>query len=265
LASMADILANPVEICFGTFMATSTVPATTSLLTVVKIVTAPAAAPVSDLAPETHPPKYYDIVQGMERVISIMEEALQICERAQRSTQMASRHKTFPFGLRPPSDVYACQATRSPGSNLGGGSHLATSSPSSVHAAIHSMYRAPITRAHDIPSAAAGCGRRSTRSVLLPTPREPPHLRTAASSRRSRSMSPHDHGSILCRVLVVSESEPPRHGATDSERHVRSRATSTAPNAAQMSSAAQYLLALETFASSSRKRGCQRSTVPRPT
>jgi hypothetical protein len=61
----------PVEICFGSFMATSTVSvATTSPVTTVKIVTAPAPAPalapVSDLASETHPPKPYDIVQGME-------------------------------------------------------------------------------------------------------------------------------------------------------------------------------------------------------
>jgi hypothetical protein len=43
----------------------------------------------------------------------MMEETLQICERAQRSTQEASRCKTFPFGLRPPSDAYARQATKS--------------------------------------------------------------------------------------------------------------------------------------------------------
>jgi hypothetical protein len=50
----------------------------------------------------------------MERVIGMIEETLQICERAQRSTQMVSRRKTFPFGLRPPSDFYARQVTRSP-------------------------------------------------------------------------------------------------------------------------------------------------------
>jgi hypothetical protein len=31
---------------------------------------------------KTHPPKPYDIVQGMERVIDMMEETIQICERA---------------------------------------------------------------------------------------------------------------------------------------------------------------------------------------
>jgi hypothetical protein len=61
---------------------------------------------------KTHPPKPYDIVQGMERVIDMMEETLQICERAQRSMQDASHYKTFPFGLRSPSDVYTRQAAK---------------------------------------------------------------------------------------------------------------------------------------------------------
>jgi hypothetical protein len=49
----------------------------------------------------------------MERVIDMMEETLQICERAQRSTQDASHRKTFPFGLRPSSNAYAHQAAKS--------------------------------------------------------------------------------------------------------------------------------------------------------
>jgi hypothetical protein len=83
-------------------------------VTAVKIVTTPAATPVSYQAPETHPPKPYEIIHGMEHIISIMDETLQICERAQCSTPKASRCNTFPFRLRPPSDVYARQATRSP-------------------------------------------------------------------------------------------------------------------------------------------------------
>jgi hypothetical protein len=71
------------------------------------------AAPSSSKKLKTHPPKPYDIIQGMERVIDMMEETLQICERAQHSTQDASHRKTFPFGLRPSSDVYARQAAKS--------------------------------------------------------------------------------------------------------------------------------------------------------
>jgi hypothetical protein len=87
---MADILANPVEICFGSFTATSTaLAATTSPSTAVKAPTTLVAALVSDLASKTHSPKPYDVVQGIERIIDMMDETLQICERAQRSTQSA--------------------------------------------------------------------------------------------------------------------------------------------------------------------------------
>jgi hypothetical protein len=49
----------------------------------------------------------------MDSVIDMMEETLQICEKAQRSTQGTSHRKTFPFGLRAPSGVYTQQAPKS--------------------------------------------------------------------------------------------------------------------------------------------------------
>jgi hypothetical protein len=63
-ASTADILANLVEICFGSFMATSTtLVVVTSPVIVVKIPVTPVTVPISNLASKTHPPKPYDIVQ----------------------------------------------------------------------------------------------------------------------------------------------------------------------------------------------------------
>jgi hypothetical protein len=110
--SMAAILTNPVEICFGSFTSTSTVlAATTSPVVVAQITTMSVATPASDPASETDPPKPYDMIQGMKRVISMMEDTLQICERAQRSTRVVQPPRAFPFGLRLPSDVYARQAT----------------------------------------------------------------------------------------------------------------------------------------------------------
>jgi hypothetical protein len=62
-ASMADIFANPVEICFGSFMATSTaLAAATSPTTPVKAPTTSDAAPSSGKKLKTHPTKPYDIV-----------------------------------------------------------------------------------------------------------------------------------------------------------------------------------------------------------
>jgi hypothetical protein len=42
----------------------------------VKIPATPVAGPASDLKLKTHPPKPYDIVQGMEQVIDMLEENL---------------------------------------------------------------------------------------------------------------------------------------------------------------------------------------------
>jgi hypothetical protein len=64
---MADIVANPVEIYFGSFTATSTtLAAVTSPTVSVKAPAMPVAAPSSSKKSKTHPPKPYDIVQGME-------------------------------------------------------------------------------------------------------------------------------------------------------------------------------------------------------
>jgi hypothetical protein len=107
-ASMANVLAKPVEICFRSFTATSTTLAVRPHQR--PSIDAPAtldAAPSSSKKSKTHQPKPYDIIQGMEHVIDMIEETLHICERDQRSTQDASHFRTFPFGLRPSSDVYA--------------------------------------------------------------------------------------------------------------------------------------------------------------
>jgi hypothetical protein len=155
-ASMVDILANPVEICFGSFMVTSTtLAAATSPVVSAKIPTTPVTAPSSDLKSKTHLPKPYDIVQGMERVIDMMEETLHICESAQRSTQTALHRKTFPFGLRPPSDAYIRLAAKS--SQIQSGRRESSGDLKTEHhaAVICSMYCEPITRARGTPSAAA--------------------------------------------------------------------------------------------------------------
>jgi hypothetical protein len=113
-ASMADILANPVEICFGSFTVTTTTLVAATLPTAsMKAPMTSDATPSSIKKSKNHPPKPYDIVQGMERIIDMMEETLHICERAQRSTQDALHRKTIPFSLRPPSDVYAHQVAKS--------------------------------------------------------------------------------------------------------------------------------------------------------
>jgi hypothetical protein len=82
LASKADILTNPLEICFSSFTATSTaLAAATSSTASVEAPVTLDAIPSSGKKSKAHPPKPYDIVQEMEHVIDMMEDTLQICKR----------------------------------------------------------------------------------------------------------------------------------------------------------------------------------------
>jgi hypothetical protein len=136
--------------------------AATSLATSAKVLVASGTAPSSGQESNSNPPKPYDLVQGMEHVIDMMEETLQICERAQHSTQDASHRRTFPFGLRPSSDVHQRQAARS--IQIQSGRQEPTSDLKVEPRTRRDPLDVPTTRAHDTHSAAAGCGRRSIRS-----------------------------------------------------------------------------------------------------
>jgi hypothetical protein len=76
-AIMPDILADPVEICIGSFTASSTtLAAATSPMTSVKVHATSGVPPSSGRKSNSHPPRPYDIVQGMERIVDMMEETL---------------------------------------------------------------------------------------------------------------------------------------------------------------------------------------------
>jgi hypothetical protein len=167
--------------------------------------------------------------------------------RVARSSPSVCDHPATPTSVRRPS---------TPRSNLGDASHPVISRPGFAPAAICSTYRAPTTRAHDTPSAAVGCERRSIRSVLLLAARELPCLQTLESFRRSESTSPpmtkvpSGGGSWWFRRTNHrgSAQRTPR-------RHVGSRALPTAPSDGRRSSARRYLCAPEACVSSSRKQG----------
>jgi hypothetical protein len=131
---------------------------------------------------------------------------------------------------------------------------------------IHSTCRAPTIKAHGTPFVAAGYGRRLTKSVVLHAARELPHLQTWASSRRSGPVS-----RPTTRVPSGGTSwwfrQMNHHGLARQtpRRHVRSRATPTAPRGRRRSSTWRYLHAPATYTSSSKRRGCQRSIALRPT
>jgi hypothetical protein len=121
----------------------------------VQIAAKPITRPVSDPTSENHPPKPYDIVQGMEHVISMMEDTLQICERAQCSTRATPPPGTSPLVCNHLATSMLARRSSPPRSNLGGGNPPATSSLNSAQVVTRSTYYAPTIMVHGTPSATA--------------------------------------------------------------------------------------------------------------
>jgi hypothetical protein len=95
--SMADILANPVDICFGSMPTTSTAPATFLVIEGNAVTTNQQIE--TDLSTETHPPTPSDLIVEIDRVEGMLSDTIKVCERVKhpRMTPSASR---MPHGLR---------------------------------------------------------------------------------------------------------------------------------------------------------------------
>jgi hypothetical protein len=94
--SMADILANPVDICFGSMPATSTAPAA-CLVIEGNAVTTDQQIEI-DLSSETHPPTPSDLIAGIHRVEGMLSDTIEIYERVKR-TRTISSTSSMPLGL----------------------------------------------------------------------------------------------------------------------------------------------------------------------
>jgi hypothetical protein len=86
--SMADILVNPVDICFGSMPAKSTTP-TAYLVIEGNAVTADQQIG-TDLLPETHPPTPGDLIVGIDGVESMLSNIIKVCEHVKRPRRTSS-------------------------------------------------------------------------------------------------------------------------------------------------------------------------------
>jgi hypothetical protein len=92
--SMADILANPVDICFGSMQAKSTA----CLIIEDNAVTTDQQIETDQL-PETQPPIPSDLIAGINRVEGMLSDTIKVCERVKRPRRTSSPSST-PLGLR---------------------------------------------------------------------------------------------------------------------------------------------------------------------
>jgi hypothetical protein len=95
--SMADILANPVDIRFGSMSAKSTAP-TACLVIEGNMVTTDQQIGI-DLLPETHPPTPSDLIVGINRVEGMLSDTIEVCECVKRPHRTSSSSIT-PLGLQ---------------------------------------------------------------------------------------------------------------------------------------------------------------------
>jgi hypothetical protein len=103
--SMADILANPVDICFGSMPTKSTTPAT-CLVIEGNAVTADQQIG-TDLLSETHPPTPSDLIAGIDRVEGILSDTIKVCEHVKRPCKTSSS-SSIPIVLHNAAHIASC-------------------------------------------------------------------------------------------------------------------------------------------------------------
>jgi hypothetical protein len=97
LESMADILANPVDICFGSMPMKSTTPAACFVIEG-NAVTADQQIRI-DLLLETHPPSPSDLIVGIDCVEGMLSNTIKVCECVKHPCRTSSP-SSMPLGLR---------------------------------------------------------------------------------------------------------------------------------------------------------------------
>jgi hypothetical protein len=95
--SMADFLANPVDICFGSMPTNSTAPAACLVIEGDAVTTNQQVE--TDLLKKTHPPTPSDLIAGIDRVKGMLSDTIKACEHAKRPRTTPST-PSMPLGLR---------------------------------------------------------------------------------------------------------------------------------------------------------------------
>jgi hypothetical protein len=107
--SMADFLANPVDIYFGLMSATST--ALAACLVIEGNVVTTNQQIETDLSMKTHSPTPNDLIAGIDRVEGMLFDTIKVCERVKRS-HMTHSSSSMPLGLCNAAHVASCYMKR---------------------------------------------------------------------------------------------------------------------------------------------------------
>jgi hypothetical protein len=94
---MADFLANPVDICFGSMSARSTTPAACLVIEGNAVTTNQQIE--TDLSKKTHTPTPNSLIAGIDRVEGMLSDTIKVCERV-KCPHMTPSTSSMPLGLR---------------------------------------------------------------------------------------------------------------------------------------------------------------------
>jgi hypothetical protein len=110
LKSMADILTNPVDICFGSMPAKSTTPA--ACLVIESNAFTSNQHVGTDLLTESHPPTPSNLIAGIDRVEGMLSDTIKVCERVKRPRRTPTKSSSMPLGVRNAAHVASCYMKR---------------------------------------------------------------------------------------------------------------------------------------------------------
>jgi hypothetical protein len=220
--SMADILTNLVDICFGSMPATSTTQVA-CLVIEGNAVTADQQIG-TDLLTETHPPTPSDLIAWINRVEGMLSDTIKICERIRRPC-MTSSPSSMPLGLRNVAHVASrymkrkIQIESRPNSQDRGSRRYHLDEPCPIHEkSKHTECQCHVLKKLRRPLTAAYHRRLNQES-------SPDRLAFQVAHTTISPNYPGEELETLDRqILVVSVDVPPQDGETDEQRQERENA-----------------------------------------
>jgi hypothetical protein len=211
LESLADILANPVDICFVSMSATSTAPAACLVIEGNVVTTNQQIG--TDLSPGTHPPTPSDLIAGIDHVEGMLSDTIKACERVEHP-RMTPSNSSMPLGLRNAAHIKSGLNSQDRGSRW---NHLDAPCPiheSSKHTARQCRVLKKFRR---FPTATHRC--------RLNQESSPDRLAFQVAHTTISSNYPGEEFETLDRqILAVSTDVPPQDGETDAQHQERENA-----------------------------------------
>jgi hypothetical protein len=211
--SMADFLANPVDIYFASMPATST--ALVACLVIEGNTVSTNQQIKTDLSKKTHPPTPSDLITGIDRVGDMISDTIKFCKHAKRPRTTPST-SSMPLDLRSAARVASRYMKRKTQIESGlchqdrGNCRNHLDEPCPIHenpmytarqCRVLKKFRRPLTAAH--------------RRRLNQEPSPDCLAFKVAHTTNSPYYSGEEFETLDCQILVVSAYVPPQDGETD--------------------------------------------------